>query len=161
STASATADQDEQQLDEGTMSFLDHLDELRSRLIRCAIFVAVAFVLCWLLSDRIYRFLEVPVKAAMIEAKLPVLQPVECDVAPLSDYIGQQIIFTFPIETKIGKALVQAGTTVRAQVKRADDNSLQLVTVDPWIINESTVVKEGCVIPQNLYQSATPLSADN
>src|SRR5258705_1357938 len=65
-----TEGEDEQRLgDEGTMSFLDHLDELRKRLIRSAMFIAIAFVTCWFLSDRIYDFLQVPVRTAMLEAK--------------------------------------------------------------------------------------------
>jgi sec-independent protein translocase protein TatC len=144
------------------MSFLDHLDELRSRLIRCAIFVMAAFVICWLLSDRIYKFLEVPVKQAMIQAKLPVASGLDADVVPLSDYLGKQVTFTFPADTKVGSALVQAGSTVRALVQKGDDDGLQLVTVDPWIINESTVIKEGFIIPPSLYQASSAyLSPDN
>src|ERR1700750_953663 len=52
----------------GQMSFLEHLDELRRRLIRSAIYVFVALVLCWVVSDRIYNFLSVPVRRAMTEA---------------------------------------------------------------------------------------------
>jgi Sec-independent protein secretion pathway component TatC len=46
------------------MSFLEHLDELRRRLIRSAIYVFAALVLCWFVSDRIYNFLSVPVRRA-------------------------------------------------------------------------------------------------
>src|SRR5919202_960541 len=52
----------------GQMSFLEHLDELRRRLIRSAIYVFVSLVLCWFVSDRIYNFLSVPVRRAMAEA---------------------------------------------------------------------------------------------
>jgi len=37
----------------GQMSFLEHLDELRTRLIRCMAFVLIAAFLCWFVSDRI------------------------------------------------------------------------------------------------------------
>ncbi len=43
------------------MSFLDHLDELRKRLIYSAVGVAIAFAVCFGLSDKIYRILEKPV----------------------------------------------------------------------------------------------------
>ena len=36
----------EEKEDESSMSFLDHLDELRSRLIRSAAFVLIAFIIC-------------------------------------------------------------------------------------------------------------------
>jgi sec-independent protein translocase protein TatC len=163
SKGTETGGRDEEQLEEGTMSFLDHLDELRTRLIRCAIFIMVAFVICWLLSDRIYRFLEVPVKAAMIEAKRQGAPGLDsATVVPLADYIGQQVTFTFPSDTKVKDAFVQAGTTLKALVKQAEDQGLELVTVDPWIINESTVVKEGFVIPRTMYQSTSAyLSPEN
>jgi sec-independent protein translocase protein TatC len=40
----------------GQMSFLDHLDELRRRLIRSLLFVFLAMTVCWFFSDRIYSF---------------------------------------------------------------------------------------------------------
>ena len=43
------------------MSFLDHLDELRKRLIYSAIGISIAFAVCFGLSDKIYRVLEKPV----------------------------------------------------------------------------------------------------
>src|SRR6266850_6439873 len=53
----------------GQMSFLEHLDELRSRLIRSLAFVFIATTVCWFVSDRIYRFLAVPVERALAEAQ--------------------------------------------------------------------------------------------
>ncbi|MDT5271944.1 MAG: hypothetical protein QOH49_4130, partial [Acidobacteriota bacterium] len=38
----------------GQMSFLEHLDELRRRIIRSAIFIFVALLFCWFVSDRLY-----------------------------------------------------------------------------------------------------------
>ena len=42
----------------GHMSFLEHLDELRKRLVSSVIILVVAFALCWFFSDRIYNFLS-------------------------------------------------------------------------------------------------------
>src|SRR2546429_2100546 len=53
----------------GQMSFLDHLDELRKRLIRSMVFVFLAAMLCWFVSDRIYNFLARPVQRALAEAQ--------------------------------------------------------------------------------------------
>ena len=53
----------------GQMSFLEHLDELRKRLIRCIVFVLVAAFACWFLSDRIYNFLARPVQQALADAR--------------------------------------------------------------------------------------------
>ena len=51
------------------MSFLEHLDELRKRLVNSVIIVVIAFVFCWFVSDRIYSFLEVPIRRALSEAE--------------------------------------------------------------------------------------------
>src|ERR671928_413620 len=53
----------------GQMSFLEHLDELRRRLVRSVLFVFVAFFLCWAVSDRIYNFLARPGRVALAEAQ--------------------------------------------------------------------------------------------
>lgn len=45
----------------GKMSFLDHLDELRKRLVHIAISLAVGFVVCWFFAKRIYDFLALPI----------------------------------------------------------------------------------------------------
>jgi len=40
--------------------FLEHLEELRQRLIRCLIAVGGAFVICWFFSKDLFQFLSVP-----------------------------------------------------------------------------------------------------
>jgi sec-independent protein translocase protein TatC len=47
---------------EPAMSFLEHLDELRSRLFRIAIVFVVLLAGCWLISDRILAFLMKPIR---------------------------------------------------------------------------------------------------
>ena len=37
------------------MSFLEHLDELRKRLVNSVIIIIVAFIVCWFFSGYIYR----------------------------------------------------------------------------------------------------------
>jgi len=49
----------------GKMSFLDHLDELRKRLVRIAIYLAVGFVVGFYFSDDIYNFLSAPLAAKL------------------------------------------------------------------------------------------------
>ena len=44
-----------------TMTFLEHLDELRKRILHSAAAVAIAFAICWVFSEQIYRFLAVPI----------------------------------------------------------------------------------------------------
>src|SRR6267378_5044493 len=96
-TATHTEEDEERLGEEGTMSFLDHLDELRKRLIRSALFIGIAFVLCWVFSDKIYNFLQVPVRAAMLEAKreyAPELSGTALTLADLPD--GTDVTFPLP-----------------------------------------------------------------
>ena len=49
------------------MSVLEHLDELRARLVKAIACYAVAFVACWAFSARLVEFLLVPVRQYMFE----------------------------------------------------------------------------------------------
>jgi sec-independent protein translocase protein TatC len=140
------------QTEEGTMSFLDHLDELRTRLVRIALFVGIGFVLCWVFADKIYDFLQVPVLAAMVEAKKKGdIALKDVSVAQLSDFVGKEVAFSFPAELRIGNALVTPGTTIKVRVEAGADGLPKLTTVSPWLINTETVVDEGYEIPPELY----------
>ena len=86
----------------GQMSFLEHLDELRSRLIRSIIFVLLAASLSWFVSDRIYNFLARPVQRALTEAQqqrrvsIDGLNGQVSTVALASLKPGEKIRFVFP-----------------------------------------------------------------
>ena len=45
----------------GKMSFLEHLDELRKRLLRIVLYIAVGFLTCWFFARSIYDFLAIPI----------------------------------------------------------------------------------------------------
>jgi sec-independent protein translocase protein TatC len=47
------------------MSFLDHLEELRSRLIRVLIAVTLTFIACWSFNEDIYRIVSIPIMDAL------------------------------------------------------------------------------------------------
>jgi sec-independent protein translocase protein TatC len=68
----------------GSMSLLQHLEELRKRIINSGIAVAVSFFACWHYAGRIYHILEVPFQKALeannfplAERKLAYLNPTE------------------------------------------------------------------------------------
>jgi sec-independent protein translocase protein TatC len=46
------------------MSFLEHLEELRVRLIHCAVALCVGFAVCWGWREEIFHFLTQPLRAA-------------------------------------------------------------------------------------------------
>ena len=47
------------------MSFLEHLEELRSRLIKMVVGIGVAFVLCLTFTDRLWAFVVQPAAQAL------------------------------------------------------------------------------------------------
>jgi sec-independent protein translocase protein TatC len=57
-TATAPAGEPEHELPK--MSFLDHLEELRKRLIVSFITLGVAFLACWKYAERIFGWLQLP-----------------------------------------------------------------------------------------------------
>jgi sec-independent protein translocase protein TatC len=62
-----TEDQEELQ---GQMSFLDHLEELRKRLIRMLIAIGAAFGVCWWQAGKISRIIQIPIAEAMTGEKI-------------------------------------------------------------------------------------------
>ncbi|MBZ5568061.1 MAG: twin-arginine translocase subunit TatC [Acidobacteriia bacterium] len=64
-----------------SMSFLDHLEELRRRIIWSLLYVAAGFSVCWFYAARIYAFVQVPIMEALrnhhLDQKLVFLNPTE------------------------------------------------------------------------------------
>lgn len=63
------------------MSFLEHLEELRRRIIYCLVAVAVGFFACWAYAERIYGIMQAPIMTALrnngMSEKLVYLNPTE------------------------------------------------------------------------------------
>jgi sec-independent protein translocase protein TatC len=63
------------------MSFLEHLEELRRRIIYCLIAVAVGFFACWAYAEKIYGIMQAPIMTALrnngMSEKLVYLNPTE------------------------------------------------------------------------------------
>jgi len=79
-----TDEQDDNELAvSGKMSFLDHLDELRRRLIVAIAAMGISFILCWIFHEPIYDFLSVPITQHLGDNKLTYLSPTE----PFSIYM--------------------------------------------------------------------------
>ena len=53
------------------MSFLQHLEELRRRIIWSLLYIMAGFFACWWKADVIYRYMKVPIDEALRAHKLP------------------------------------------------------------------------------------------
>lgn len=133
------------------MSFLEHLDELRSRLIRSFLFVFVAFLVCWFFSDRIYNFLAIPVQRALAEAQRREL--------PIGGLTGKETIlplnslkegdtgrYVFGETTKIGASVIPVGTSVQAKVAYDTQGRMGVFTDEPLYAG-NTVIPQGVRLP--------------
>jgi sec-independent protein translocase protein TatC len=69
-------DKTEQEAQE-KMSFIEHLEELRRRLIVSFIALGVALVICWFFSEQIYDYLAIPITQFTGSEKLQYLTPTE------------------------------------------------------------------------------------
>ncbi len=149
----------------GQMSFLEHLDELRRRLIRSILFVFIAASVCWFVSDRIYSFLAIPVERALAEAQRRQL--------PIAGQSGNETIssitslkendtgrYVFGEETKLGTSLIPAGASVMARVVKNAQGQLELFT-DEALYAGNKVIPKGVKLPTELGSSEPAFSGLN
>jgi len=133
------------------MSFLEHLDEFRRRLVTSAIVVVIAFMLCWFVSDRIYNFLSVPIRKALSEANRREV-PVEGltgeeKVLPLNNLVeGDAGRYVFDRATTLGVGVVAPGTSVSARVEKDARGKKGLFTDEP-IFTSNAIIPKGIRLP--------------
>ncbi|MCU1264490.1 MAG: Sec-independent protein translocase protein TatC [Acidobacteria bacterium] len=130
----------------GQMSFLEHLDELRRRLMWSILFVVVSAMGCWFASGRIYNFLAIPIERALAEA-----QRSDVPIAGLSgsetilplNYLHENDVgrYVFAQETTLGTAVIPAGTTVTVRYARDANRQLGLFTEEPLYVGNEIVPK--------------------
>ena len=140
------------------MGFLDHLDELRRRLVNSVIIVVIAFIGCWMVSDKIYDFLSVPIRRALSEAErreLPIAgRTGEEKILPISSLtVGDQGRYVFDRATKLGASVVQPGTSITAVVERDAQGVPGLFTTEP-MITANAVIPAGVRLPADLAPDA-------
>lgn len=71
-------DPEEDALDTGRMSFLDHLDELRTRLVRALLAVVAGFIIAFAFIERLFGFIMRPLQAVLPDGgKLVYTEPAE------------------------------------------------------------------------------------
>ncbi len=147
---------------ESQMSFLDHLDELRKRLVKSVIIIVIAFVFCFKFSDTIYHFLAVPIVRALTESQrreVP-LNGVTGDekVLPLSSLKpGDRGRYVFDRATKLGTGVVQPGTSVDSVVANDAEGKIVLFTDEP-IFTVNSVIPKGANLPIERDGAATDLT---
>ena len=144
----------------GQMSFLEHLDELRKRLVNIVIIVVVAFVFCWFVSGYIFDFLSVPIRQALSEAEqkeIPLGAPGGSNqVIPISSLeAGDRARYVFNKPSKLGTNLIQAGASVDTVVAEGPDGKLALYTDEP-LITSGNVVPKGVLLPVDLSATQRP-----
>ena len=141
----------------GQMSFLEHLDELRRRVVNIVIIIVVAFVFCWFVSGYIFDFLSVPIRQALSDAErreLPVtgLTGDERVLSLSNIQNGDGGRFVFDRATKVGTAVLQPGTAVYAKAIQGPDGTLALYT-DEAIITGNALIPKGVRLPVDLSKA--------
>lgn len=142
----------------GHMSFLDHLDELRKRLVNCVIIIVVAFTVCWFVSDKIYNFLSIPIRQALSDAArsdLPISGVTGAEkVLSITDLKeGDAGRYVFDRSTKLGPTVVVPGSSVSAQVLRDPEGKLGLFTSEQLLTNNA-IVPKGVRLPLAFDEAA-------
>ncbi len=143
---------------ESQMSFLDHLDELRKRLVNSVIIIVIAFVLCWTVSDKIFDFLSVPIRKALSEAarsKLDVKGVTGSEmVLPLSSMkAGDRSLYVFDRATKFGGSVIAPGTSVEAIVGTDSEGNAGVFT-NQAIVTNNGLIPSGVRLPVDLAADA-------
>lgn len=150
----------------GQMSFLEHLDELRTRLIRSMAFVLIAAFACWFVSGHIYRFLARPINQALADAQ----QQRKVTIAGLNGQVSlvplsslqpkEQVRFVFPELTKLGSTSIPPGASVMARVDTDGQGNRGLFTDEAmWAGNE--VIPKDVKLPVDLGKDYEKLPDPN
>lgn len=136
----------------GQMSFLDHFDEFRRRLVKSILVVGLAFLFCFYVSGEIYNFLSIPVREALTEAQrreIPIKEGKTGNekVLSLKDLKeGDTGRYVFDRATNIGATVVAPGTSIQAIVTKDKDEKIGLFTDEP-IYTSIAVIPKGIRLP--------------
>jgi len=149
----------------GQMSFLEHLDELRKRLIRSILFVVIASGVCWAFSGYIYGFLARPVEEALAEA--------QSRRAPMGGLTGNEVILTnaslkegdagryiFREAIRIGPSTIPIGASVAARVAKDSQGRIGLFADEPIYAGDA-VIPKGVQLPFDFNAQPTSIADPN
>lgn len=146
------------QLRGSEMSFLEHLDELRKRLVNSVIIIVIAFSFCWFVSDRIFDFLSVPIRRALSQAErrdLPLKGITGNErILPISGLKqGDTQRYVFDRATKFGASVIAPGTSVDSIVGHDAEGVVGLFTNEAIVTNNG-VIPAGVRLPADLTVGA-------
>ena len=79
------------EVDDGSMSIIAHLTELRSRIIKCLLAVAIGSAVCWAYAPDIMHYLTLPA------GKLYYLQPAEAFFTYLKVAVAAGFLLALPV----------------------------------------------------------------
>lgn len=136
---------------EGQMSFLEHLDEFRSRLVRSVVFILLSFIVCFYFSGEIFHFLEKPVLAELAKAKQ---KRVEAGAEFLNLKRGDQARFVFNQKTDLGTVIIPVGASVNSTIAECDETKLCVLTEEDIIV-ANVVVPKGTKVAEIVGNGAT------
>jgi sec-independent protein translocase protein TatC len=120
----------------GQMSFLEHLDELRRRLVNSAVIILIAFVFCFYFSEKIFNFLSVPVINAIAQVQRAQIPPQGLNgdekILALSELKeGDKGRYIFNKVTSLGGTTIPNGASVNVIVAKDKEGKIGLFTAEP------------------------------
>jgi sec-independent protein translocase protein TatC len=90
---------------DGSMTLLEHLQELRSRLFKASVAVLVGMIAGWLVSGRVLNFIKAPYcDLMMTHGRAPIGQPGQCNLIQL----GLTDVFTLKMQLALWVGLILA-----------------------------------------------------
>lgn len=120
------------------MSFLEHLDELRKRLVRSVLFIVLAFIACFYFSNSIFNFLAVPVQRELRAAKQ---KRIESGETFLSFKDGDTARFVFNQKTDLGAAVIPVGASVSSKIAKCEETKLCVLTEEDIFVGNVVIPK--------------------
>jgi sec-independent protein translocase protein TatC len=148
----------------GQMSFLEHLDEFRRRLVNSVIFILIAFVACFYVSADIYNFLSIPIQEAIAQQQnreVPVKGISGNEKILTLDNLQENEagLYVFDQDTKLGVSFIPKGTSVQARAIKDNEGKLKLFT-DEAIFTSNAIVTKGVELPVNFQAKIGNSQAD-
>jgi sec-independent protein translocase protein TatC len=133
-------EREKQEADEAEvqMSFLEHLDELRRRLVRSIIFIFLEFIFCWTFSGDIYNFLAVPVQRELAKQK----QKYVINGGTFTTLKeGDTARYIFNEKTNLGSVVIPIGASILSRIAKCEEANLCVLIEEDIFVGDSLVPK--------------------